>query len=373
VSGGPAGSTRAAAAANGGSATGGSAARRTPSERAPLPAPAAAAQPNGFPCSYFLDESGTLRRNLSPRELAEAIAAGVGTLWVDVDTADRHQCAVLDKVFHFHPLSVEDALNPRSRVKLEEFPGYLFLIVRGIRFREETDEDPYDIETYNLDFFLGRNFVVTVHGEESAAVDEMKHRVDRSPDLLARGAGRLMHAIADISVDAYFPIVDQIDEFIDGLEERVFARFDQTALRDIFSVKRLVLSLRRHLTPQREVFNVLTNRPSPFLTPETQVYYRDVYDHVLRINDSLDTYRELLSSTLDSYLSQVSNRLAQVTKGLSVVATLSIPFVVVSGMWGMNVKDIPGSEHPHAFAIMVVAQLALGVALVALLKWRDWL
>ncbi|MFL5577954.1 MAG: magnesium transporter CorA family protein [Gemmatimonadaceae bacterium] len=341
---------------------------------APLPAtPATPAPANGFPCSYFLDEQGTLRRNLSPRELAEVLAAGTGVLWVDVDTADRHQCAVLDKVFRFHPLSVEDALNPRSRVKVEEFPNYLFLIVRGVRFREETDEDPYDTDTFNLDFFLGKNFVVTVHGADSAAVDEMKHRVDRAPDLLARGPGRMMHSIADMAVDAYFPIVDQLDDFIDGLEERVFVGFDQSALRDIFSVKRLVLSLRRHLAPQREVFNVLTNRPSPFLTPDTQVYFRDVYDHVLRINDSLDTYRELLSSTLDSYLSQVSNRLAQVTKGLSVVATLSIPFVVISGMWGMNVEDIPGSHHPHAFVIMVVAQLVLGVLLVALLKLRGWL
>ncbi len=108
------------------------------------------------------------------------------------------------------------------------------------------------------------------------------------------------------------------------------------ALHDIFALKRTVLSLRRYLAPQREIFNVLTNRPSPLLPPESQLYFRDVYDHVLRINDSLDTFRELLSSTLDSYLTQVSNRLGSITKGLSVIATLSVPFVVISGMWGMN-------------------------------------
>ncbi|HEX6631178.1 MAG TPA: magnesium transporter CorA family protein [Gemmatimonadaceae bacterium] len=341
----------------------------------PAPGGGAAARPgpgNGFPCSYYVDEKGALRRNLSPREMLDVLAAGTGTLWVDVDTNDRHQCAVLDKVFKFHPLSVEDALNPLSRVKLEEYPGYLFMIVRGVRFCDETD-DPYDIETYNLDFFLGKRFLVTSHAEEARAVEEMKQRIERNPDVLARGAERMMHAIADLSVDAYFPIVDQLDQFIDGLEERVFAHFDQSALRDIFSVKRLVLSLRRHLTPQREVLATVTNRPTPFLTPETQVYFRDVYDHVLRINDSLDTYRELLSSTLDSYLSQVSNRLGMVTKGLSLVATLSIPFVVVSGMWGMNVKDIPIADHPHAFTIMMLIQLVMGIALVALLKWRNWL
>jgi magnesium transporter len=180
-----------------------------------------------------------------------------------------------------------------------------------------------------------------------------------------------MHAIMDAMVDAYFPILDQVDDFVDGLEERVFARFDETALRDIFAVKRLVLGLRRHLTPQRDVFNVFANRPMTLLPPETQIYFRDVYDHVLRINDSLDTYRELLSSTLDSYLSQVSNRLNKLTLGLSVAATLSIPFVVISGMWGMNFEHIPFSGVHNGFWIMLFVQLGLGIALVfALRKWR---
>jgi magnesium transporter len=138
-------------------------------------------------------------------------------------------------------------------------------------------------------------------------------------------------------------------------------------------VKRLVLSLRRYLAPQRDVFNTLSNRPSPFLAPPDQLYFRDVYDHVLRLNDSIDTYRDLLSGTLDAYLSQVSNRLGQITKGLSVVATLSLPFVVISGMWGMNVEHIPLSHEPHAFALMVLVQLGIGAALVALLRWRALL
>jgi magnesium transporter len=134
-----------------------------------------------------------------------------------------------------------------------------------------------------------------------------------------------------------------------------------------------VLSLRRFISPQREIFNVLTNRPSPLLPPEVQLYYLDVYEHMLRINDSLDTYRDLLSSTMESYLSQVSNRLNLVTKGLTVVATLSVPFVVVSGMWGMNFERIPLSHSYWGFEIMMVAQLALGAGLVGLLKWRKWL
>ena len=156
-----------------------------------------------------------------------------------------------------------------------------------------------------------------------------------------------------------------------SLEQRVIAEFDESALPEIFAVKRLILSMRRHLAPERDVFNVLTNRPSALLSPESQIYFRDIYDHMLRINDSVETYRELLSSVLDSYLTQVSNRLGRVTKGLSVIATLSIPFVVLSGMWGMNMEHIPLAAYPHAFWWMFGIQLGLGVVLLAILRlWK---
>src|SRR5207247_5286419 len=158
---------------------------------------------------------------------------------------------------------------------------------------------------------------------------------------------KLMHAIVDQAVDAYFPIIDKLDEFMDSLEEKIYGTFDQGALREVFAVKRLVLTLRRHLAPERDALSVLTNRPSTLLTSDIQIYFRDIYDHVLRIYDSLETYRELLSSTLDSYLTQVSNRLGMATKALGVVATVTLPFVVVSGMWGMKVVDIPIHSHAH--------------------------
>lgn len=326
----------------------------------------------GAPRSFYRDPDGNVRRNLPPRELAAVVAAGAGSLWVDIDTTNPHQFALLEKIFSFHPLAIEDTLNPSTRVKLEEYDGFLFLVIRGVKFVEQTD-DPYDLETFNLNFFLGRNYLVSVHTEVSPSLDAVAERLERTPDALTRGPALLMHAIMDMSVDAYFPILDQIDEFVDGLEERVFVEFDETALRDIFSVKRLVLSLRRHLSPQREVFNILTNRPSALLSHETQLYFRDVYDHVLRINEALETYRELLSSTLDSYLTQVSNRLGKVTKGLSVVATVSIPFVVVSGMWGMNFIRIPLAETSYGFWLMLVLQLVIGFGLLALLHWRKLL
>jgi magnesium transporter len=332
--------------------------------------PANAVADRSKPTILYVDADGKLRRDLSIAELATVIRGGPGELWVDMHVTSRQCVAMLDNVFAFHPLAIEDALNPSSRVKVNEYTGFLFAIIRGVRFVSET-EDPYDLETFNLSFFLGPNYVVTVHGDDSTSTNAVIDRVMRHPDMLQRGAERVMHAVMDAAIDAYFPLLDQIDDFIHKVEERVFDNFDQAALQDIFQVKRLVLTLRRHLSPQREVFNVLSNRPTPLLAPDSQVYFRDIYDHNLRINESLETYRDLLGSTLDSYLTQVSNRLGSVTKGLSVIATISIPFVVVSGMWGMNFSHIPLADEPHAFWYMLALQLGLSAVLLIILRTRK--
>ncbi len=321
------------------------------------------------PRTIYRSPSGEHIVDCHPRDVAQLLADG-GIMWVDIDSSVRSQHAMLEKVFRFHPLAVEDTLNPNSRVKLEEYDGFLFVIIRGVALAASTD-DPYDLETRDLYCFLGKHYLVTVHAGPMASIDRVSEQLRRSPDLLSRGVERALHAILDDTIDSYFPIMQQIDEFIDGLEERVFVTFDESALRDLFLVKRLVLSLRRYLQPSREVMNVLTNRPSSLLTPDVQLYFRDIYDHVLRINDALDTYRDLLSSTMDAYLTQVSNRLGATTKALSVVATMSLPFVVVSGMWGMNFSTIPLSGWPHGFWLLLVVQLGLGCLLLFYLRRRG--
>jgi magnesium transporter len=323
-----------------------------------------------LPRSFLVDSGNHVTRDLSLKDLTGCVRDARGMLWVDIDSSVRQQLALLEKVFAFHPLSIEDVLNPNSRAKVEEYDGYLFVILRVVQLQQET-EDPYDLETENLYFFIGPNFLVTVHHGVSAHADTAVDLVVRNHDLVRRGPAKLAHQVMDLAVDAFFPILERVNDFIDSLEERVFQSFDEEALRDIFAVKRMVLSLRRYLAPEREIFNVLTNRPSQLLTPDVQLYFRDIYDHILRINDSLDTYRDLLSSTMESYLTQVSNRLGLVTKGLTVVATISVPFVVVSGMWGMNFARVPLASNPWGFEIMLALQLALGAGLLWWLKRRG--
>ncbi|MBL0938158.1 MAG: magnesium transporter CorA family protein [Gemmatimonadaceae bacterium] len=324
--------------------------------------------PDPLPRTIYRSPEGTDVLACHPRDIPSLLAQG-GPLWVDIDSTVRSQHALLEKVFRIHPLAVEDTLNPSSRVKLEEYPEFLYIVMRVVSLAHDTD-DPYDLTSKDLHCFLGPSFLVTVHAGPVSPVDYVWDMLKRSPELLARGPERTLHAILDTTIDAYFPILDQVDEFIDGLEERVFVDFDESSLRDVFHVKRLVLTLRRYLQPSREVLNVLTNRPTSLVAPEVQIYFRDIYDHVLRINDALDTYRDLLSSTMDSYLTQVSNRLGASTKRLSVVATLSLPFVMVSGMWGMNFVHMPLSTWPHGFWWLLGIQVALAGMLALFLRRR---
>ncbi len=327
---------------------------------------------SNLPASWIHAADGTTRRDVPLRELAEAIADPTNRVWVDLDTTKSAQVALLEKVFKFHPLAIEDTLNPNSRVKLDEYDGHLFAIIRGVEFDLST-EDPLDLVTFNLCFFLGHNLLVTTHARPIPAVEVFRARCEAGSQDLARGAPRAMYAIMDAATDAYFPVLDQMNEFVDSLEERVFARYDDAVLQDIFAVKRTVLTMRRHLAPQREVMNALTNRPNALLTLDEQRHFRDVYDHVLRINDALEQYRDLLSTVLDASLTQTSVRLGLVTKGLTVVATISVPFVVVSGMWGMNFATIPLSNWPHGFWVMMVIQAALGAGLLVFLRRHGWL
>jgi magnesium transporter len=314
---------------------------------------------------------GQVERDLSVDAIRAAFEHPDGaTLWVDLDVSDDAQAALLTDVFHFHPLAVEDARNPKSRVKAEEYPDFLVVVARVVSFCETTP-DPYDLETANLTLFITEHAVVTTHLETLPPVQALVDRLRANPDLLERGPARIAHQVLDTAVDAYFPVLDKLDEFVDDMEQRVFGRFDEALLQEIFKVKRLVISLRRYLAPQREVLSQITMRPSRFLPPDAQLYFRDVYDHMLRITDALDSYRDLLSSTLDSYLTQVSNRLGSVSKGLAVVGALSIPFVVVAGVYGMNFERIPLSHHPHGFAIMVALQVALAIVLLLIMRRRG--
>jgi len=325
-----------------------------------------------WPTSIYRRPDGTLEQDIPPARIREVVQSGEGELWVDIDSTSMHQHALLEKVFEFHPLSVEDTLSPDTRVKFEEYPRYVFVVMAGVRFDEGTP-DPFDLETVNLYFFLGKNFLVTVHAVPQKSCGSVRERLLRNPDLLARGAEMTMHNIIDQAVDAYFPLVEQLNTLVDSLEERLFEQFDEKLIHEIFKAKRAAFSFRRHVGPLREVLNILTNRPCGFIRPETQLYYRDVYDHTIRIMESLDTVRDLLAGVLETYLSQTSNRMNRVMKQLSLVSTIALPLIVIGGIYGMNFQHLPLTDHPLGFYWALGSMFAVSLVMVWWLKKTQWL
>jgi magnesium transporter len=325
-----------------------------------------------WPSSLYRRPDGVLEQDLPPLRLREIMESGEGELWVDIDSTSMHQHALLEKVFGFHPLAIEDTLSPASRVKLEEYDPYIFVVVSGIRFDQAT-ADPFDLETFNLYFFLGKNFLVTVHAVASPSCDTTRDRLMRNPDLLGRGAEMTMHAIIDQAVDAYFPVVESLNDLVDRLEERLFDEFTEGLIQEIFKAKRTAFAFRRHIGPLREVLNVLTNRPSTYIRAETQLYYRDVYDHTIRIMESVDTTRDLLAGVLETYLSQTSNRMNRVMKQLSIVATLALPLIVVGGIYGMNFSQMPLTHHPLGFYMALGTMLVVAAVMLWWLRNNKWL
>ena len=325
-----------------------------------------------WPLSIYRRPDGTVEQDIAPARIREIVQSGQGDLWVDIDSTSMHQHALLEKVFEFHPLSVEDTLSPDTRVKLEEYPRYVFVVMAGVHFDEGTP-DPFDLKTINLYFFLGKNFLVTVRAQPHKSCAAARERLVRNPELLGRGAEMTMHHIVDQSVDAYFPLVEQLNALVDGLEERLFEQFDEKLIHEIFKAKRAAFAFRRHVGPLREVLNILTNRPCAFIRPETQLYYRDVYDHTIRITESLDTVRDLLAGVLETYLSQTSNRMNRVMKQLSIVSTIALPLIVIGGIYGMNFEHLPLTGHPFGFYWALGSMFAVSLVMVWWLKKTQWL
>ena len=212
-----------------------------------------------------------------------------------------------------------------------------------------------------------------MHALPSKSCGAVRERLMRNPELLARGAEMTMHNIIDQSVDAYFPLVEELNALVDGLEERLFEQFDEKLIHEIFKAKRSAFSLRRHVGPLREVLNIMTNRPCGYIRPETQLYYRDVYDHTIRITESVDTTRDLLAGVLETYLSQTSNRMNKVMKQLSIVATIALPLIVIGGIYGMNFSAMPLTHNPYGFYIALGTMGAVSVVILGWLHRNRWL
>jgi magnesium transporter len=301
------------------------------------------------------------------RENVEELLAGDAFFWIDVDQPNEADYTVLRDVFKFHPLAVEDSEKFKQRAKIDNYDDYVFIVVYGA----VPDED----RLVEVHCFYSTKFLVTVHRDEAPAFTEVRQRYEQRAKIVDN-PGLLLYRIIDALVDSFFPILADFDDRIDELENQTFLNATDAQLQEIFQMKRLLVGMRKAITPQRDMFASLSGGVAqlPGMTEEDERYFRDIYDHLIRISDLIDTYRDLLTSSMDVYLSTVSNRLNAVMKQLTIMATIFLPLSFITGFFGQNFGWMIGHIKSPAifFGLGIGLEIVTVAALFTLFKKRGW-
>jgi len=289
-------------------------------------------------------------------------------VWVDVSDPTSQDFDSLAKQFGFHPLSIEDCRHQHQRPKVEEFPGYYFIVLY-----EAVLNEAGRLQLGELGIFLGQNYLVTVHSQPIRAI-ETAERLWRSwTDLAERGTGLLAYLLIDGVVDDYLPLLDEVSDRMDSLEDQIFADFQPESLEEIFRVKKELLLLRRAVTPLRDVFNTLLRREQPIFSRETHTYFQDVFDHLIRVADTIDTLRDMVGSMMDAYLSISGNRMNLIMKRLTSISTILMSVTLVAGIYGMNFDYMPELKWRYGYVGALLSMVAVGLAIFAYFRRIKWL
>ncbi len=294
--------------------------------------------------------------------------ASHATLWVDFANPSADELRLLSDVFHFHPLAIEDAQSARQYPKVEAYQDYLYLVLHGMHLKA----DHRHFQTHDIDFFIGRNFLVTIHDGTSRSIAKMRSVCDRNERVLAEGPVGVVHRIVDAMVDHYQPAVEELEGQIERLEDQAFTGHEHL-VRQIIKLKRELATMRRVIVPQRDVIGRLARREFAVISDEMAYRFRDVYDHVVRLTEEALMFQDRVTGILEVNLATVSNRLNQVMKVLTVMSTIFLPLTVLTGMWGMNIDlpRLPGGDGAQFWWIsgIMVTITASMLAVFRRLRW----
>ena len=287
--------------------------------------------------------------------------------WHNISDPASPELDQLAQRYNLHPLHIEDCRNRDQRAKIEEGQGYLFTVLKPVRIDEEGKFDAVD-----LDIFLGSDFLITVLETDCPELRDLIDRVQKALATESRPA-RIYYRILDEVVDSYLPLLDRLNDTLDELEDCALQYPTPEVLSRIFKTKRTLIFLRTVLVNTRDLAAQLQRIESPLISRDQAPFFRDVYDHIARNLDMVEMMRDLLTGTLDVYLSSVANRTNQVMKVLTVLGTVALPALVVSSIYGMNVKGLPGAESPHGIGIALAAMAVTTGVLLWVLKRFRWL
>lgn len=313
-------------------------------------------------------ESRTFTKVEDPDEISSYCSDPHSIIWVDVADPTSEDFDELGKEFGFHPLSIEDCRNEHQRPKVEEFQGYYFIVL----YEAELIMGRH-LELRELNIFLAKNYLVTVHSQSLRAIEIAERLWREWTDLAERGTGLLAYLLIDVIVDDYMPLLDSLSDRMDDLEDQIFVDFKPEALEEIFRIKKELLFLRRSVTPLRDVFNTLLRREQPIFSRETHIYFQDVFDHLIRVADTIDTLRDMLSATMDAYLSVSGNRMNIIMKRLTSISTILMSITLVAGIYGMNFEFMPELKWRYGYVGAMMSMIVIGLAIYYYFRRIKWL
>ena len=315
--------------------------------------------------AFYLDTDGKLQSDLSEKDLKGACESKRGLLWVDICEATPEDSAILEGDFGFHRLAVEDCMSGRVHPpKVDDFGDHIFIIVHGINHMSESDI----VETAELRLFLGSHFVVSVHDVPLYSLGSIAALVEKDARPMKRGADMLAYELIDALVENVMPTIDRMSDVAEEIEEEVLRKPQQATLESILKLKRSTLRIHRVMSPQREVLNRLSRGDFEAVGDKARIFYRDVYDHIVRIEDLNQTRRDRSDNALATHLSSIANRQNETMKVLSIVAAIFLPLTLLAGIYGMNFENMPELGWKWGY----YAVLGFMGAVVVFLVWWFW-
>jgi magnesium transporter len=315
--------------------------------------------------AYYLSPKRELQLDLEEEQIKAAFKSGEGLLWVDITETCDEDGEFLKRNFNFHHLAVEDCVSPSIHPpKIDDFGDYLFIIVHGINHLAESEI----VETAELAIFLGPHFVVSNHNFHLYSIEAVKRLVEDDGRPLRRGADFLTHAIVDTLIDNVMPTIDKMSDVAEEIEEEVIHSPQQATLEAIMKLKRSTLRIHRVTTPQREVLNRLSRGEFPIIREEAQIFYRDIYDHLVRVAELNQAIRDRADNALATYLSSLANRQNETMRVLAIVATIFMPLTLLAGIYGMNFENMPELKWEWGY----FAVLGFRGIVIASVVWWFW-
>jgi magnesium transporter len=310
---------------------------------------------------------GQIVRDLPIDQVGQQLSTA-GLIWLDLHSPAPEEVESVAQLLGWTDFTAEDLIKQRQRGKLEEFEGYTLLVMHDLRYSRETRE----LETPEVDFVVGRNYLASIHYHPMNHIDDARETEHRLQAAMASGPDFLLYVLADQLVDGYFPTLDDMHEEVEELEQAILSHPDPSLLPQIFDMKRTAVALRRVISPQMEAFSLLTSPSFGVVTQRHLIYFRDVHDHLIRIMEAIDSYRDLMSGVLDAYLSNVSNRLNEVVKRLTVLSSLFLPLTFVTGLLGMNMRSVP-PWHDAYFWVVLALMGCFCVVQILYFKAKGWI